>query len=433
MLATYVPSSLTSSQLFFLLMFEVRNCRFSHGEVLPLLCRTPHQTPAALPLIYTVLRRRHRAVSTLRRDAQIFKWFYQWAYHEIGCDFDELATSGRLNLVIDKLEHFGFWLRTGRVTTKIAGRIGNTRSDDGADWLHPASFNGYLQTVQLFLTWAAERYLTDVSATSLDERVLALKDRIRSNFDALYLGGISVAEVKGLDDQDLHALLLMLHPSASDNPFRRNARVRNWLIFRLFAEAGPRRGELLKLKTTDLVEDGEKFYVTLRRMPDDPSETRAIPPAQKTLPRTVGISEALFLDLEKYIQMERRPIRDGKRTRLPHQFLFTSERGTPLSLSALNSVFSVMRGAAFKHTDTQLHPHLLRNTFCNSYLDWRVERTKVELERATDELRYLCGWQLNSKMPQRYAAKWIASQANQQNQARVNAAWDDANDTEPAK
>jgi hypothetical protein len=32
-------------------------------------------------------------------------------------------------------------------------------------------------------------------------------------------------------------------------------------------------------------------------------------------------------------------------------------------------------------------------------------------------------------MPQRYAAKWIAGQANQQNQARVNAAWDDANNT----
>jgi hypothetical protein len=43
-------------------MFEVHNCRFGHGEVLPLLCRIPHQTPATLPLIYTVLRRRHRAV-----------------------------------------------------------------------------------------------------------------------------------------------------------------------------------------------------------------------------------------------------------------------------------------------------------------------------------------------------------------------------------
>lgn len=411
-------------------MFEVRNCRFGNGEVLPLLCRLPHHTPATLPLIYTVLRRRHRAVSTLRRDVQIFKWLYQWTDNEFTRDFDELAAAGELHLVINNLEHFGFWLRTGRVTSKVVGRLGNDQSNGGADWLHPASFNGYLMTVQLFLTWAAERYMVDGTATSLNERILALKDRIRSNFDALRLGGTSVAQVKGLDDQDLHALLLMLHPSASENPFRDNARVRNWLIFRLFAEAGPRRGELLKLKTTDIVEDEGKYYVTLRRVPDDPTETRAIPPAQKTLPRTIGISEALFFDVEKYIQTGRRPIRDGKRSRLAHQFLFTSERGSPLSISALNSVFSVLRAAAFQHTDTPLHPHLLRNTFCNSYLDWRVERTRGELERAVDELRYLCGWQLNSKMPQRYAAKWIAAQANQQNQVRVQTAWDEASGAE---
>ncbi|WP_433694613.1 tyrosine-type recombinase/integrase [Herbaspirillum seropedicae] len=412
-------------------MFEVHNSRFASGEILPLLCRTPHQTPAVLPLIYTVLRRRHRAASTLRRDAQIFKWLYQWVYWELGYDFDELVHAGNLHLVIGKIEQFGFWLRTGRVTSKIAGRIGDVQLERRTDWLHPTSFNGYLHTIQMFLTWAAERYLTGATTMPVSEHVLGLKDRIRSNFEALLLGGTSVAQVKGLDNHDLHALLLILHPSSPDNPFRKNARTRNWLIFRLFAEAGPRRGELLKLKTTDIVEKNDKFYVTLRRMPDDPSETRAIPPAQKTLPRTISISEALFLDIEKYIQIERRPIRNGKRSRLSHQFIFTSERGSPLSLSALNSAFSVMRATAFKHSDTPLHPHLLRNTFCNNYFDWRVERTKGELERAADELRYLCGWQPNSKMPQRYAAKWISSQANQQNQARVDIAWDDASYLDP--
>jgi integrase len=175
---------------------------------------------------------------------------------------------------------------------------------------------------------------------------------------------MSVAEVKGLDDQDLHALLLMLHPSASDNPFRRNARVRNWLIFRLFAEAGPRRGELLKLKTTDIVEDSEKFYLSLRRMPDDPSETRAIPPAQKTLPRTVGIVKPSFWTWKNTSRRSAAPFETANALAMSHQFLFTSERGTPLSLSALNSVFSVLRAAAFKHTNaaasTPVAQHLLQ-------------------------------------------------------------------------
>lgn len=404
-------------------MFEVRNCRFSHGEVLPLLCRNPHHTPVTLPLIFTVLRRRHRAVSTLRRDAQIFRWLYEWGHFELGRDLDELIVAGDMPLVIDKLEQFAYWLRTKRISAKIAGRIGNYKVHESADWLHPTSFNGYLQTVQLFLTWTADRYSSATAMEPLDQRILVLKDRIRSSFDALYLGGTSVVKVKGLDEHDLHKLLLLLHPSAAANPFRKNSRFRNWLIFRLFAEAGPRRGELLKLKTTDICERDEKFYITLRRVPDDPSETRAIPPAQKTLPRTIAISKGLFLDIEQYIQAERRPVRSGKRVRLTHQFLFTSERGYPLSLSALNNLFSVMRSAAFEQSGTALHPHLLRNTFCNNYLDWRVERTNVELERALEELRHLCGWQPNSEMPQRYAAKWIASQANEQNQARVQAAW----------
>lgn len=413
-------------------MFEVRNCRFTHGEVLPLLCRSLHHTPAALPLIFTVLRRRHRAVSTLRRDAQIFRWLYEWGHFQFDRDLDELIVAGDVSLVVSKLEQFAYWLRTGRLSAKVVGRIGRYEGHRLVDWLRPTSFNGYLQTVQLFLTWAADRYPSASATEPLNQRILALKERIRSNFDALYLGGASVAEVKGLDEQDFHKVLLMLHPSAKQNPFRRNSRVRNWLIFRLFAEAGPRRGELLKLKTTDICERDDKFYVTLRRVPDDPSETRAIPPAQKTLPRTIGISEGLFLDIEQYIQAGRRPVRSGKRSRLAHQFLFTSERGAPLSLSALNNMFSVMRTAAFEQTGTPLHPHLLRNTFCNNYLDWRVDRTSVELERAIEELRYLCGWQPNSKMPQRYAAKWIANQANGQNQARVQAAWSEIKNRKPS-
>jgi hypothetical protein len=230
-------------------MFQVRNCRMEYGEVMPLLCRVPHLPPVVLPLIYTVLRRRHRAVSTLRRDAQIFKWLYEWVWFELNQDLDELLSAGQASQLIDKLEQFAFWLRTGRITSKIAGRIGNF------DWLHPNSFNGYLQTVQLFLTWAIERYPATGSPENLRESIIELKTRIRSNFDAIYLGGASVVDVKGLDEIDLHTVFLILHPSAANNPFRRNTRVRNWLIFRLFAEAGPRRGELLWVFRTIVTSD----------------------------------------------------------------------------------------------------------------------------------------------------------------------------------
>ncbi len=388
---------------------------------MPVLCRMPQLTPVVLPLTYIVLRRRHRAVNTLKHDVLVFKWLYTWAWAAFGKDLDELLTTEQFSEVIDRLEQLAFWLRTGRVTEKVIARIG--RAEGIRDWLHPKTFNGYLQTIELFLIWAAERYSKNAVPKEFRQSILEIKTRIKSNFEALYLGGASVSDPKGLEPDEINTVVLMLHPSSNDNPFRKNARVRNWLIFRLFWESGPRRGELLKLKTTDLYEDGDKHYVVFRRLPDDPSESRANPPAQKTLPRTVSISKALFLDLEKYIQGDRRPIRNGKRSVLGHQYLFTSERGLPLSISALNYGFAVMRKVAFKNKDTRFHPHLLRNTFCNNYLDWRVERTQVELERALDELRQLCGWRLGSDMPLRYGSKWISFQANEQNQKRVAEVW----------
>jgi hypothetical protein len=173
-------------------MFEVRNCRFSHGEVLPLLCRSPHHTPVAMPLIFTVLRRRHRAVSTLRRDAQIFRWLYEWGHFQFGRDLDELIVAGDMSIVIDKLEQFAYWLRTGRTSANVVGRIGRCEGDGSVDWLRPTSFNGYLHTVQLFLTWAVAhswskrrriqiRYA--VSAANFErqaERILDLESRISS-------------------------------------------------------------------------------------------------------------------------------------------------------------------------------------------------------------------------------------------------------------
>jgi integrase len=402
-------------------MFQIRNTRFEHGEVLPVLCRAPQSTPVVLPLIYTVLRRRHRAVNTIRHDTLVLKWLYEWGWDTFDRDVDDLISKGHISQVIDRLEQFAFWLRTGRITNKIAGRIG--RSSKADDWLHPKTFNGYLHSIQLFLTWAAERYFNTSSVKELSQNISELKARIKANFDALYLGGATATDAKGLETNEVHIVLLMLHPSSHGNPFRQNAQIRNWIIFRLFWEAGPRRGELLKVKTTDIYEEGDKYYVAFRRLPDDPSEIRAIPPAQKTLPRIVSISRDLFLDMEKYIQTDRRPTRNGKRCAVGHQYLFTSERGAPLSLSALNYAFGVMQKVAFKNTTISLHPHLLRNTFCNNYLNWRIDQSQVELERALDELRHLCGWKLGSSMPQRYASKWMSAQANEHNQKRVTDAW----------
>jgi len=358
-------------------------------------------------------------VNTIRRDASVLKWLYEWAEGFHNVDLDAELASGHFEIIIDKLDQFSFWLRSGRNAVNIAGRIGKPSSKD---WLHPRTFNDYLHTVQLYLLWVIDRYTKSTNSSNLNRHLTEIKNRINSKFDASVLGGSTEISVKGLEPEHVAMLLEITHVDAHRNPFCRNVRLRNWLIFKILLETGLRRGELLKLKTTDINEENDQFYLTIKRRPDDPTDSRSIQPAQKTLSRTVSISEHLYQGIEKYILTERRPKNAGKKITIKHQFLFTSERGSPLGLSAVNYAFSIIQKEVFSELGIEFHPHLLRNTFCNNYLEWCVEKQGMSLQQALDELRQICGWQLSSNMPLRYGAKWINKQANEHNFNRVNAA-----------
>lgn len=401
-------------------MFIVRTIRFESGEQMPLLCRTQHNEPVLLPLIYVVLRRRHKSVSTIRGDAMVLKWLYEWFWMSQATDLDQILETGRFDEIFENLEQFAFWLRTARTAHNIVGRIGNTT---GKDWLHPQTYNGYLTIIQAFMLWAIERYsIEPTTSSTLRSQIIEIKDKIRYRFESLKLGGKTEVEVKGLELEQIDFLLKSICVGSKSNPFKKKFQLRNWIIVKIFLETGMRRGELLKLKTTDLHEISGKCYLVIKRRPDDPTDARAIQPAQKTLSRTISISEQLYTEIEDYITSERRPIINGKRSSLKHQFLITSERGTPLSQSVVNSMFDLIHTNFFERAGVNFHPHLLRNTFCNNYLEWCVEKMGMELDRSLDELRLICGWGVASKMPLRYAAKWVAQQANEHNQIRIQAA-----------
>lgn len=135
-------------------MFVVRTVHFESGEQMPLLCRSHHIQPAVLPMIYCVLRRRHKSVNTIRRDVAVLKWLYEWAEDFLDIDLDSTLASGGFEIISRNLEQFSFWLRSGRTANNIAGRVGRPST---ADWLHPKTYNDYLLTVQAFLLWAIER------------------------------------------------------------------------------------------------------------------------------------------------------------------------------------------------------------------------------------------------------------------------------------
>lgn len=390
---------------------------------MPLLCWSDSAQPVLLPLIYLMLRRRHKSVNTIRRDVSVLKWLYEWAENSLGIDIDYEISSGRIEKISMHFDQFAYWLRSGRVALNVIGCIGQPKP---ADWLHPKTYNEYLASVKHFLLWAVERYANQLGAESaLRHQITEIKNKVHWRFEALTLGGKTEVDVKGLDSSEVERIKSLIFFNAPDNPFRSSAKLRNWIIVNILLETGMRRGELLKLKTTDIHDIDGKFYCVIRRVPDDPTDNRAVQPAQKTLSRTVSISASLFSEIEQYILTVRRPTRNKRRIVLKHQFLLTSERGTPLSLSAMNYLFDVVHARLFQKSDTPFHPHILRNTFCNNYLEWRVDANGAALDSALDELRQICGWNLTSKMPLRYAAKWISAQANEHNRRRIESTWDE--------
>nr|WP_264080280.1 site-specific integrase [Pseudomonas chlororaphis] len=109
-------------------------------------------------------------------------------------------------------------------------------------------------------------------------------------------------------------------------------------MIELLLETGIRRGELLKLYTTDINQGSQHAYVSINDREHDVGDPRAEEPALKTHGRTVGISAQLYEVYERYIQGERRPLRNGKPMKLPYRYLFISDRGRPLSIRALSNV-----------------------------------------------------------------------------------------------
>jgi site-specific recombinase XerD len=59
--------------------------------------------------------------------------------------------------------------------------------------------------------------------------------------------------------------------------------------------------------------------------------------------------------------------------KLGHAFLFVSERGVPLAESEVNYLLVRLATRCFG-SSVKVHPHLLRNTFCNEFVDYCTAR-----------------------------------------------------------
>jgi len=327
------------------------------------------------------------------------------------------------SLSASDIEAFVRWLRLGGLR-RTHSKVKAARS---ARALAPVSLHNYVTPVRAFLLGAAFRYRPERGRRDKADALQTHTMLIEDTFAALKIRGRTPELEKGLERDQVIRLLEIAQPDHPKNPFRQSLRERNALICELFYQTGIRRGELLKLKVEDLLADDiGNCFVRIHRRPDDPTDTRAIEPGQKTDDRILAIHPSLYHALIDYVREDRRPKRDGRPMKLAHKFLFVSERGVPLAESQVNDLLQRLARRSIG-ARAKLHPHLLRNTFCNEFVDYCTEVEKLDEEGAKDRLRVLCGWNAASTMPNRYTRKRIQREANafnmrRQRQARASLA-----------
>ncbi|WP_213881381.1 site-specific integrase [Pseudomonas sp. dw_358] len=406
--------------------------RFSSGQRVPLLVQAGDEAPLPIlvPFIYVQLKLRRRAYNTAAAHLRAIQAFYAYAETR-GLDVDEAILACQFESILALLDGYAIWLQSGRQADNLIARIGKAESAPFPQ-IDPRTRDQYLRLLKQYLSWCVSRYIPRVrqnstSLISIEVAFADVADVIERRFESHIINlRPDRTRYRSLTDTQLQIVRALIRPDATENPFPERLQLRNWLMIELLLETGIRRGELLKLYTTDINQGSQHAYVSVNDREHDPGDPRAEEPALKTHGRTVGISAQLYEVYERYIQSERRPVRYGKPMKLPYRYLFISDRGRPLSIRALSNVFDrLFLTIELAHSGLlpTLCAHDFRHTFADRFLAYLVEQRGYDLERATDELRRVCGWSETSAMPRRYASRYLAESANLHNAQRASAAW----------
>ena len=407
-------------------------CRFSSGQRVPLLVQTGDAAPLPIlvPFIYVQLKLRYRAYNTAAAHLRAIQAFYIYAKSR-DLNIDDAILACQFESILALLDGYAIWLQSGRQADNLVARIGKAETAPFPQ-INPRTRDQYLRLLKQYLSWCVTRYIprarqNSTTLANIEVAFADVADVIERRFESHIINARpDRSRYRSLTDTQLQIIHTLIRPGDAENPFPERLQLRNWLMIELLLETGIRRGELLKLYTTDINQGSQHAYVSINDREHDPSDPRAEEPALKTHGRTVGISAQLYEVYEHYIQGERRPLRNGKPMKLLYRYLFISDRGRPLSIRALSNVLDrLFLTIELAHPGLlpTLSAHDFRHTFADRFLAYLVEKRGHDLERATNELRRVCGWSDTSAMPRRYASRYLTESANLHNAQRASAAW----------
>nr|WP_314899587.1 site-specific integrase [uncultured Deefgea sp.] len=267
--------------------------------------------------------------------------------------------------------------------------------------------------------------------------------RQRSNFSSLtdsiddIKKRMNAQKPKGLGDKGLandpdskapppevfEKLMSIIKEDSPDNPYKNvGVRNRNALMFDVLYETGMRAGGVLALQIGDIT-FRDNCKIEVQRRHDNSLDPRAKQPVEKTLGRTIPISEILAKKLSDYIMNVRSTIPNANK----HPYVFVTHKpgryqGQPISDSSFRN--RVLRTAT--KTNPELFEEITRHGFRHNFnyrlskkIDAHNERARhdpnIEPIKPKEELqirKQLNGWS-SDETAQVYNLRHIQELANQ--------------------
>lgn len=402
----------------------VRTVVLSEGERLPLLLDRASGLPLFNPNIFilTEYRQRNRSTATLVRVLRELMVLFDFLAAR-GIDLDERFVACQTLVVgeidglvrqcqefIEDYEPVEELPKTPRLAKIFSLEKARMRSSKAArKSVESATSANRIRTIHAYLKWSVVTFLSRHSLPEenrhrlmeASESMLAtLLRRIPASKGRNVLG-----QREGLSADVIKRIIEVADKGSPENPWRdKFARARNALIISWLRLLGLRRGELLNIEISDI--DFAKREVTIFRRPDNPDDPRVHQPRVKTRDRIIPLSEALIEATEKYIDEERKKFVNSRR----HSFLFISGRtGAPMSLSALNKVFRVLREGVPGLPD-DLSPHHLRHSW-NDDFSRKADAKGLSEEEEKQWRAFLMGWSPTSSTATTYTRRHVREAA----------------------
>jgi len=409
--------------------YIIKRILFSDGERLPMLIDSKTGMPDYWSNLFSITQHRSKgqAANTIEqvlRQLMLFNIFLKH-YSSENIDLEERIVQGKLlhlheienlcdicklfledinndmhkrplpkNISLSSLEKFRTSNSKKQIRTVSSDTTGNR-----------------IRVIRDFLIWRANVSLTklqeeDLTFNRLKESRDLLKSNMTSRIPSSSKDSSTSGAPMGLSEEETSLLFEAVNRHSPANPWKNEfTKIRNELLILWLYQFGVRKGELLSIKISDINFQSET--IVLERRADDSEDPRINQPLIKTLGRKLAIPKKMIRLTHDYIINHRKHLPQVKK----HEFLFVaSKTGAPMSLDAVNKVFSKLK-ETYPDAFEKLSPHILRHSWNDNFSE-QMEKGDISEEKEKKYRSYLMGWEETSNSAATYTKRYTQKKAN---------------------